>query len=376
MPPTSTQIHHHPLLSPSSEETISQALTILRPHLPISLPLYRRLQSGRFFPATTLLTNLPSLTTTPPPSAPWLLAFVDRTCRPETEIWLFGSWELLHPSTDLTPEHQHLITTLLKSLVHKIKSFPLPTSLHADAPSSSAPLVHGSVQPDSSGLSRTEYTSHFHDSSLTLWGAVHSRTAHLLQAAGVIRSPVGAGEGGGMVPNSTFVFDLEDGSVSMGVDGTVLPEGLVWGKLQWEDFKLVRSRTQIPRQDRTLAGLPCVAILDVRDVTTTAGGADDGAEGRCKPVGWAFVGLDGSLTTLHVEAEWRRRGLAQAITAKLFNEEMERLWEEGVKRWAHGYVVEGNVASEGLCRSLGGRKVWDAFWVRVDLNAVGEEGEE
>ncbi|KJX94255.1 acetyltransferase like protein [Zymoseptoria brevis] len=368
MPPTSTQTHQHNLLEPSSRETISQALTILRPHLPISLPLYRRLQCGRFFPATTLLTNLNTLDTTPPLSSPWLLAFVDRTCRPETEVWLFGSWEVLHQV--LTLEQTRSITSLLKSLVRTIKSFPLPTSLHADA-LSSTPLVDG-VRSDSSGLSRTGYTSHLHTPNLTLWGAVHSRTAHLLQAADVIRSPAGSESGEGMVPNSTFLFDLEDGSVLLGVDDS-LPDGLVWGKLQWEDFKLVRSRTQIPRQDRTLAGLPCVAIWDVREVTSTAGGGEDGGHGRGKPIAWAFVGLDGSLTTLHVEAEWRRRGLAQAITAKLFREEMEGLWEVGVKRWTHGYVVEGNVASEGLCRRLGGRKVWDAFWVRVDLDAAGEE---
>jgi hypothetical protein len=56
---------------------------------------------------------------------------------------------------------------------------------------------------------------------------------------------------------------------------------------------------------------------------TTARGED--------PVTWVFVGLDGSLRTLHVEEGWR--------------EKMDRFWEEGVRRWAHDYVVQGNWVS-------------------------------
>jgi hypothetical protein len=167
-----------------------------------------------------------------------------------------------------------------------------------------------------------------------------------------------------MVPNSVFVFDLDSPPPTNGCrQRDELPDGLKWSTLEMQDFALVKSRTQIPRQDRTLAVLPCVAIFDVRNC------AKD--EGRVTPIAWSFVGLDGSLTTLHVEEEWRGRGLAKAVARKIFNEKMGFLWEDGVKGYGLGYVIEGNVASEKTCESLGGLKMWDAFWVRVDLEKVG-----
>jgi len=91
------------------------------------------------------------------------------------------------------------------------------------------------------------------------------------------------------------------------------------------------------------------------------------------PVAWAFVGLDGSLTTLHVEPEYRGQGLAKALTTKLFRECMDGFWEEAYRtKLAHGYVIAGNEASEGMCRSLGGRSEWECYWVRVDLGGLRE----
>lgn len=116
----------------------------------------------------------------------------------------------------------------------------------------------------------------------------------------------------------------------------------------------MRSRTQIPRQETTLAILPQLAIRNTDNV----------------PVAWAFVGLDGSLTTLHVESEYRGRGLAKSITTKLFNEKMEALWEDGVDKMAHGYVVVGNDASSAVSTSLGGKNGWLAYWIRVNLEKV------
>lgn len=42
----------------------------------------------------------------------------------------------------------------------------------------------------------------------------------------------------------------------------------------------------------------------------------------------------------------------------------------GRPRLAHGYVIAGNEESEGMCRSLGGRRGWDVYWLRVDLGLV------
>lgn len=338
------------------------ALEALRPCLPVSLPIYRRLQFGRFFEATSLLTNLPldnesparehkdeSIARSSRTSAdPWLIAFVDRSCRPETEVWLYCSWESRSQDRAVPAGGKEDILT--KALVHAMRALQIPDSIHQDIlDAKSAKLENGTK--DSAGLSRDDYAAHMLDPDIMLWGSVHEATVPILQRLGVAG---GEKFKAAVTPNLTFMWDVD--SLARSKD---LPEGLRWGELKAEHFPLVRSRTAIPRQDRTLAVLPNLGIFPA------GAGESDPA-----PVAWVFVGLDGSLTTLHVESEWRGRGLAKAITTKLFRQKMGLFWEEGLTKWAHGNVIRGNKESEGMCRSLGGQSNWDVFWVRVDLNAT------
>lgn len=368
MPSQNQPIHTHHLNStptpPSTSTTnpLALALQKLKPHLPTSLPLYRRLQFGRFFAATTLLTNLdhsatPSSeangtnaddagNTAEEEKSPWLIAFLDRSCRPETEAWLFGSWESSpHPPS---PEQQAKIDELLTSLVQTMKIMPLPKSIHHDPSTDESTAADKNNDRDNAGFSRNDYAGHANDANVMLWGAVHERTVTMLDRLGFVTKRFKTG----MVANRTFVFDVD--SLAR-YDQRPLPEGLEWGELGRKDFALVRSRTQIPRQDRTLAVLPNVGVF-----STSTGEA----------LAWAFVGLDASLTTLHVEKGYRGKGLAKAVTTKLFLEKMDGFWEEGLRRLAHGYVIDGNKESEGMCRSLGGRSEWMCYWVRVDLGLV------
>ena len=88
------------------------------------------------------------------------------------------------------------------------------------------------------------------------------------------------------------------------------------------------------------------------------------------PIAWAFTGLDASLTTLHVEAAYRGRGLAKTLTAKIFREDLAHFHtnDDVIDIMALGYVQVGNKASEGMCRSLGGKADWVCYWLRVDLS--------
>lgn len=362
MPPLSQNINIYPLTSPSTSP-IPRALQILRPHLPTALALYRRLQFGRFFPDSVLLTNL-DLTTwtahqqdeTTTNEGIWLIAFVDRSCRPETEVWVSASWESASasPSTSSTtsnpttvklainPAERAEIHSLLDSLVRRLRSLPLPPSIHTTGePALTDP------GKDTGGLSRDDYASHAANPSIMLFGSIHMTTTHLLKELDVLSHEYHTA----LVANQHIVFDV--GALpEMRKD---LPSGLRWGELRPRHFNLVRSRTQIPRQDRTLTVLPSLAIFP---------------EGSEEPISWGFIGLDGSLTTIHVEPEYRGKGLAKAITTKLFRDKMEVFHEEDVRRWAHGIVIVGNVASQKMCESLGGRSLFECYWVRVDLNQV------
>lgn len=357
----SLEIHALPLTTykkptAAPEAIHSNALAALRRYLPVSLPLYRRLQFGRFFEATTLLTNL-SLSdqqSSDVPAAskdkPWLIAFVDRSCRPETEVWLYCSWESHDTDTNASTDGKEM--KLMRNLLQAMKDLAVPESIHQDILNAKATDID-SNSTDSVGLSRSDYAAHMLDVEIMLWGSIHERTLPILQRLGVAdgeRFKTAA------VPNLMFTWDVDALAVSK-----ELPENVRWGELESRHFPIVRSRTQIPRQDRTLAVLPNLGIFPA---------SSEAPNSQLDPLAWVFVGLDGSLTTLHVEPEWRGKGLAKAITAKLFREKMGMFWERGLTKWTHGYVIRGNKESEGMCRSLGGRSEWDVYWVRVDLGAV------
>ena len=334
-------INTYNLTTADATKNLQIAKSILRPHLPVSLPIYRRLQFGRFFEATTVLTNLDLNSTPLPQDSPWFLAFVDRSCRPETEVWFFGSWEV---QVTIPPETQPVIDELLTNLVRKMKSLGVPTSIHQELLDRQA-AEQLQIEKDHGGFSRSDYGGHTTDPNVMLWGAVHESTVHMIDRLGLITRKFKAG----LVPNYTFIWNVD--SMAPVKD---LSLRLHWGELTKENFALVRSRTQIPRQDRTLAVLPNLGIF-----------TDSG-----QLVSWAFIGLDASLTSLHVEEEWRGKGLAKALTTKLFREKMHMFWEHGMDGLAHGQVMVGNKESEGMCRSLGGKSDWEVYWLRVDLGVV------
>lgn len=145
-----------------------------------------------------------------------------------------------------------------------------------------------------------------------------------------------------------------------------LPPGFRYGKVDPKDYPLVKSRTQIPRQDRTLVKLPSVAIYPTESSSTTP-----------QPIAWAFLGLDASLTTLHVEPEYRGLGLAKSLSLKLFSEDMKIYWQHNPapvgeddhneERYGHADVATDNNASQRVCESLGGNWHFEVFWMRIAL---------
>jgi hypothetical protein len=325
-----------------------------------ALPLYRRLQFGRFLESSYLFTNLrlDEETDGVGDEEPWFYAFVDRGCRPETEVWLFGSWEVEvdgiaaarkkneDHSNGTTKPSDTSIYALLLALLSSIRALPTPPSIH---PNDAILTAASQLATTNTHRLKTSSVSSLPNPRYMLFGALsQTTTAHLstLNLPATHLLP--------LMPNHTFLFPL-----SALPPPQTLPSNLRWGKLEPKHFPLVRSRTEIARQDFTLARLRNLAIFPAQPADVA-------------PVAWAFVGLDGSLTTLHTEASHRRMGLAMALTAKLFKEEMEIFWEEGVERLAHGNVAVGNEASAGMCRRLGGENIGAVFWVKVDLEGRGQ----
>lgn len=337
------------------------ALNLLRSQLPHSLSTYRRLQFGQWSPSARLLSNVSLDSNSPVPSIldsqeaphPWILAFIDRDQRPETEVWLACSWESSDSSSGEskieTDEARAVQDALVRDLVVAMRDLSLtlmPNTM--DAAAAAANGGPAAAARDHVGLSIADYAGHMANPNIVLFGSVHEATTMILQRIGLLADEFATT----LVPNHNYIFSIADLPAARD-----LPSGLRWGvPAQTEHFELIRSRTQIPRQDRTLKILPALAIF---------------LDGSQTPISWAFVGLDGSLTTLHVEPEYRGKGLAKIITAKLFRENMQAFEEErGEVELAQSIVIKGNEASSRVAESLGGQNQCEVYWLRVDLGRL------
>ncbi|KAK2030823.1 acetyltransferase [Colletotrichum zoysiae] len=138
-----------------------------------------------------------------------------------------------------------------------------------------------------------------------------------------------------------WLFRVEE--VPGGVEGAALPEGATWGPATERDCEVVIARTEIPRQVKTLMTFPSL-VLRLADGT---------------PIAWSFLGTDGSLSSLHCEPPYRRRGYAKALAARLFKTGTGAYGPDG---WASADVAPDNVGSRSMCKSLNGRHAWDCSW--------------
>ena len=192
------------------------------------------------------------------------------------------------------------------------------------------------------------YVRHLLLPGVVTLGAVHHQIVDICDQAGLVRDEFPGRE----TELNKFFF-----KVSNLPQTRELPPGLRWGEMREKDIPTVQARTSIPRAARTLMTLKSVGVFEEKTDT---------------PVAWTFLGLDGSLTTLHTEPEYRGQGIAKAVATKIFREHAPELAvDEAGDAWAHADVYEGNVQSESVCKSLGGQPSVKILWVRIDLTGAG-----
>lgn len=319
---------------------------------------------------------------------PFLVAYLDRSRAPETECWIFSSIELPSsfppsspspPSSPLpSPTTLALAHAQLLALLQHIQTLPLPPgfpashprdlllvgSLHvrvlellkgervragegrkvlsgdveewraestplpagdgseADADVAPVSLARGEGAAEGSGKDVIEpLEPHRATAADRIHGSTDPRGEN---AQGRVR--------GHTVPTMKFLFPPAVCTDAVrGAGGAVLPAGLAWDVVREGEYGLVKARTAIPRQARTMRLLGSVGVR-VR-VRAGASGSDEvggegvsgameggtaatrdggnGKEERGPLVAWAFLGPDGSLTSLHVEPAFRGRGIAK-----------------------------------------------------------------
>ncbi|KAK4233819.1 hypothetical protein C8A03DRAFT_47716 [Achaetomium macrosporum] len=327
-------------------------LSLLKSHLPHSLPVLRCLQFARNFP------NYRS------PQAhirqqeqQFAAAYVDLSRGPETQIWLYSTLEDRcaavtttistsgvvngegaragvgsHGGSDYTPGEEEKALDLVLVLLRRARALGTACDHQLLIPAAAGGLEGRQIK--------------------VLIGSLHEDIRQRLLARGVRmeKSP--------NIPAELewefcgkWLFRVEDLPPSNGS----LPEGMRWDRVRREDVRLVLDRTSIKRKEATLLMLPSTAIR-----------MDDGT-----PIAWVFMvlGLDGSIVTLHVEEPYRRLGLAKAVACKLMREHLRDYGDDG---WGAADVFEGNLASQGFCRSIGGKLSSTISWATMDLCSVGD----
>ncbi|OIW34477.1 hypothetical protein CONLIGDRAFT_638833 [Coniochaeta ligniaria NRRL 30616] len=314
-------------------------LTRLTSHLPFSIAVLRRLQvaslkKGGSTPTSHILYvhSDGSSHAAADDSSPFAAAYVDLSRGPETECWIYSSLqdsvplnpvptssEALPPA-DLSRDERDACVQQLLVLLRRIRGLE----------ASYASAHHGEE-----GLNKG------HSRGYVRIGALHETVRRLLVAAGVRVKATG------VVPvgqewefYATWLIRVEDLRVENEVE---LPGGMGWDVLREGDTGLVKSRTKIPKRDDTMLMVPSTVIR-----------GEDGTA-----IAWGYLGVDGSVSTLHVEEPYRGRGLAKALTGRLLRERLRELGDDG---WCSTDISTTNLQSQGVFKSIGGKPAWTVSW--------------
>lgn len=343
----------------------------LHRHLPQSIPLLRRIQHDQLAPSATavVLSTLPD--TQAAYQEPWLAAHVDLFCSPETQVFVYSSLEqesipapfplaetLEDFNADLTssPDKKALLKEQLLELLRYIKTHLLPAYLAVypqGVPGGSSEEGKVPPPPPRGFLVGSLHTG--------LVGALTGPRHHANGTEVKIHrlSP----------RNAKYIFTREMILSSAYAEngnprnGCQLPENYTFQTIQSTfDFDLVRSRTSIFRSDESLSRMDGVALYHCRH------------DQRQYPIGWAFISIDGSLSTLHIEPEHRGKGLAVQLAKETMRRAMyagKSVFADVVRQEEEGYmhvdVIQGNDASRRVMEKIGGKVLWKNAWVVVEL---------
>jgi hypothetical protein len=324
----------------------------LKSQLPHSINLVYRTQHANRTPDAHILATFPPSTAQKSVPRCWAAAYLDRSMRPETELWVFAAGQVPgHSSseTEFCPDCAKAVYSLLDYM----STLPVPPLHPENMPAFIIAKQHEKEHPETGPgvkypITGASYCRHLLMPYVLSLGACHHQVVQLCRDNGLIREEFPGME----TMLNKFLFKVSDLP-----ETKELPEELRWGEMREQDIPIVQAATAIPRAARTLLSLKSVGVFE---------------RATDKAVAWTFMGLDGSLTALHTEPQYRGRGIAKAVAAKIFREHAPGLAvDEDGNAWAHGDVYVGNVQSESVCRSLGGKPAMQIFWVRIDVGRAG-----
>jgi ribosomal protein S18 acetylase RimI-like enzyme len=305
------QLHRYP-----QDTAISVFLPIFQRHLPHSNPIYNRIQAPHNLPSRHCL----FAATFEPDSLPgdeglYTVIFADRSRHSESQIWVFNPL-ITRPS--LTPAEQALLTDHLQSVIFFLKNTEIPEAPGWPfSPVLRFACLHDHIATSLISIGKTKDAVPY----ITTWNLWNISTSAVSSRAKQRKS---------------------------------LPDGFSVSRVPRDQVGFVISTSSIPRQAATLLLQPSVGLMN-----------ENGSL-----VAWGYVGIDGSLATLHVLPEYRGKGLATYVAMELLGRlgrgEFRDLGFDGRSGWAHSDVHEGNQGSEGVMRALGGEIGWKCHYVWIE----------
>jgi ribosomal protein S18 acetylase RimI-like enzyme len=269
--------------------------------------------------------------------------------RPETELWIFSRGEVQSHSPNGFCATCRVAVLSLLDYMSTTSVPPLhPTNVFALDIAKQHEKEFPETGPDAKyPVSFASHCRHLLDPNVVTLGACHADIVQICTDFGLVREEFP----GRQARLDKFLFKISDLPKTR-----ELPEGLRWGEMAKKDIDMVIAQVTVPRTAETLMTLKSVAVFD---------------EKTNEIVAWTFLGLDGSLTSLNTMTEYQGRGIAKAVTSKIFREWAGLAVDEEGNAWANADVYEGNMQSIGVCRSLGGQSMWKTYWVRIDIGKAG-----
>ncbi|KAK7999387.1 gnat family [Apiospora arundinis] len=366
--------------------TSVDVITFLTQRLPRSLPVLRLLQLGPRNPGTLVITTPLPLQgpveggkeedgpASVHPEQVWTMLVVDRSSHPATEIWPFSSLEMYHGAAphEQSPQKAAMLPAALQDSLPFSEAVLRVATSQLLSVASHIPVTWRDTTGTQSPAERLA-NHRRHAAGPRRLRAVERRQPLILNPS---------------VPYGKYVFPVPAPSNKQqeGSSATALPEGLVWSTIGPDDYADVMAVNKIIRSPTTLAKLQSAAIRE-------AAPRPEGKPG--KAVAFAFAAGDGSVRTLHVDPAYRRRGLAKMVVARLLGmglfepptngplaarrEEEEMLLVgkgDGDDRpettLAFAGIEESNTGSIRTFQALGGKWLWDVYWIYLDLDRARE----
>ncbi|KAL4961957.1 uncharacterized protein BDV14DRAFT_179334 [Aspergillus stella-maris] len=346
--------------------------------LPNSGPLLRRIQYEARHPTTTaqVLASFPDgedLSTFVEAGKPWFAAFVDVFRGLETQVYVFSSLETKNKDT-VTIQERDIAKGQLLDLFTYIRRNLTPKYLDflSSQPAPSAPaereegvakipahpttsVLLGSANEIVVGL-LVELDSETAKERFHVHRGQHHFYAKYCFSSSAFES---------ITSDSSDVFNRE------GAGYTFVDSNGVAG-IQEGHIPLVKKRTNIPRSKETLLAMGGVALYH----RPTSLPSQASAEGNEMPIAWAFLGFDGSLCTLHVEAEHRGKGLGGVVGKEVMKRGGDVFGsmasangkQDEVQEWFFADVSIDNTASRRVMEKMGGEARWNVAWVVVEVD--------